>query len=68
MGNKVRSDTDRAFIAERSPVPVVGYLSTSPAIIEADLRGIAVYEAAPEAVQEAQEIVRRLEQEVERSS
>lgn len=63
VGNKVRTDADRAFIAERSPVPVVGYLSASPAIIEADLRGVAVYEAAPEAVREAQEIVRRLEQE-----
>jgi len=64
VGNKIRSDADRAFIAERSPIPVVGYLSASPAIIEADLRGIAVYEAAPEAVQEARQIVQRLEQEV----
>ncbi len=63
VGNKVRSDADRAFIAERSPLPVVGYLSASPAVIEADLRGIAVYEAAPQAVEEALAIVRRLEQE-----
>jgi len=63
VGNKVRTDADRAFIAGQSPLPVVGYLSASPAIIEADLRGMAVYEAAPEAVEEAQEIVRRLEQE-----
>jgi CO dehydrogenase maturation factor len=63
VGNKVRTDADRAFIVGQSPLPVVGYLSASPAIIEADLRGMAVYEAAPEAVEEAQEIVRRLEQE-----
>lgn len=62
VGNKVRSDADRAFIAERSPLPVVGYLSARPSIIEADLQGIAVYEAAPEAVEEAQAIMRRLEE------
>ncbi len=65
VGNKVRSDADRTFIAERSPLPVVGYLSASSAVIEADLRGIAVYEAAPQAVEEAHAIVRRLEQEAE---
>lgn len=63
VGNKVRTETDRAFIAERSPVPVVGYLSASPAIIEADLKGVAVYEAAPEAVEEARAVVDALEAE-----
>lgn len=64
VGNKVRTDADRAFIADQSPLPVVGYLSANPAIIEADLRGMAVYEAAPGAVEEAQAIVHQLEQEV----
>ncbi len=62
VGNKVRTDTDRAFIAGQSPLPVVGYLSARPSIIEADLRGMAVYDAAPEAVEEARAIVRRLEE------
>lgn len=62
VGNKVRSDADRAFIAEWSPLPVVGYLSASPAIIEADLRGLAVYEAAPQSLEEARAIVHTLEQ------
>jgi CO dehydrogenase maturation factor len=64
VGNKVRTDADRAFIAGQSPLPVVGYLSARPSIIEADLRGIAVYEAAPEAVEEAQVIVQQLEEEI----
>ena len=61
MGNKVRSEADRAFIAEHSPVPVVGYLPASPEIIEADLRGVAVYEAAPGALEEARAAVAALE-------
>lgn len=68
VGNKVRTDADRAFIAGQSPLPVIGYLSASPAVIEADLRGIAVYEAAPEAVEEAREIARRLEEEAQTES
>jgi len=65
VGNKVRSEADRTFIAERSPVPVIGYLSASPQIIEADLKGVAVYEAAPRAVEEARAIVEVLEREEE---
>ncbi len=53
VGNKVRSETDRAFIAQASPLPVAGYLSASPAVIEADLKGISVYDAAPQMVEEA---------------
>ncbi len=68
VGNKVRTDADRAFIAGQSPLPVIGYLSASPAVIEADLRGVAVYEAAPEAVEEAREIARRLEEEAQTES
>lgn len=64
VGNKVRSEVDRAFIAERSPIPVVGFLSAAPEIIEADLQGIAVYEAAPSSVDEARAVVAALEERV----
>lgn len=66
VGNKVRADADRAFITEQSPMPIIGYLSASLEVIEADLLGVAVYEAAPQAVEEVQTIVHRLEQEVGR--
>jgi CO dehydrogenase maturation factor len=61
VGNKVRTDFDRSFIAEQSPVPVIGYLSASSKVIEADLKGLAVYKAAPETVKEAEAIVASLE-------
>ena len=61
VGNKVRAEADRAFIADHSPVPVVGYLSASSAVIEADLGGVAVYEAAPQTVDEARAVVHELE-------
>ncbi len=61
VGNKVRSEADAAFIAEHSPLPVIGYLSASPQVIEADLRRLSVYESAPQAVQEVQAIVAALE-------
>lgn len=62
VGNKVRAPEDRAFIAQYSPLPVIGYLSANPAIIEADLTGVAVYEIAPEAVEEARMVVTALEE------
>ncbi|HID88922.1 MAG TPA: carbon monoxide dehydrogenase [Anaerolineales bacterium] len=65
VGNKVRSERDRAFISERSPLPVIGYLSADPGIIEADLEGVAVFKAAPNAVAEAEAIAAAIEQEAE---
>lgn len=64
VGNKVRTQGDRRFIAESSPLPVLGYLSADPAIIEADLQGKAVYQAAPRAVEEVQVVMKALEEEV----
>jgi CO dehydrogenase maturation factor len=61
VGNKVRTDADRDFIAQNSPAPVVGYLTSNPDVIEADLRGVAVYAAAPGAVEETLAIVQALE-------
>lgn len=57
VGNKVRDDADRAFITERSgDLSVLGYLPFSMEAIGADMRGQAVYDAAPELVAAVREI------------
>jgi CO dehydrogenase maturation factor len=62
VGNKVRTADDRAFIAERSPLPLLGTLSASAEVIEADLKGLAAFHAAPAAVAEARAVVAALEE------
>jgi CO dehydrogenase maturation factor len=62
VGNKVRGDDDRAFIAsEAGDLPVLGYLPFSMEAIGADMRGQAIYDAAPALVAAAREIARALE-------
>jgi CO dehydrogenase maturation factor len=61
VGNKVRDESDWAFIQENSPVPTLGYLSANPELTEADLRGEGVFNAAPHAVEETRAIVAALE-------
>jgi CO dehydrogenase maturation factor len=61
VGNKVRSESDRSFIRENSPVPVLGYLSTNAELTEADMRGLGIFDAAPRTVEEVREIVAALE-------
>lgn len=58
VGNKVRGEADRTFIAAHAPenVPVLGFLSADPAVVEADLQGVAVFDAAPRLVEEAEAI------------
>lgn len=62
VGNRVRTEEDRAFIAQNSPLPMAGYLSASPQVVEADMRGVAVYQAAPQALEEARLIAAFLEE------
>jgi CO dehydrogenase maturation factor len=61
VANKVRGESDWAFIQAESPVRVLGYLSANPELTEADLRGEGVFDAAPRAVEEARGIVAALE-------
>ena len=61
VGNKVRHESDRAFIEAHSPVPVVGHLSANPELTEADLHGQGVFDAAPHTVAEARAIAEALE-------
>ncbi len=62
VGNKVRGDDERTFIAkEAGDLPVLGYLPFSMEAIGADMRGQAIYDAAPALVDAAREIARLLE-------
>lgn len=61
VGSKVRNDRDREFIRNQvAPLPVLGFMSYSPAVAEADLEGRSPYGAAPQLEAEVQEIRRRL--------
>jgi len=63
VGCKVTGEDDRRFIIENMPgFEVLGFLSYSIKIIEADLQGKSVYDTDPQAVEEAREIKRRLEE------
>ncbi|RME47025.1 MAG: carbon monoxide dehydrogenase, partial [Chloroflexi bacterium] len=63
VGNKVRGEEDRAFIVAHAPpdAPVIGYLPADPAVVEADMRGVAVFDAARGLVEEAQAMAAILE-------
>ena len=61
VGNKVRSETDEAFIRQiAGDLSVLGFLPYDPQVIEADLTGQAVYDIAPETVAAARSIWQEL--------
>ncbi|MHB1130839.1 MAG: ATP-binding protein [Chloroflexota bacterium] len=61
-GSKVHDPTELEFILEHvKGLPVLGYISYSPLIVEADLRGVSAYDLDPQAVAEARQIRDRLE-------
>lgn len=63
VGSKTRSEAERQFIAQNLPeFEVLGFINYHPEIAEADLKGVGVYEASPEAVLEAKAIKDKLEQ------
>ncbi|RME44581.1 MAG: carbon monoxide dehydrogenase [Caldilineae bacterium] len=63
VGNKVRGEADRDFIRRALPdsLPVIGFLSADPRAVEADMRGEAIFDAAPQLLAEAREIVAAFE-------
>lgn len=62
VGSKVTSDADRQFVIDSMPnFPILGFISYSPKIMEADLKGMSVFDAAPEAVAEVRIIKERLD-------
>ena len=63
VGNKVRDQADRDYIRNSLPdLPVIGYLSADPRAVEADMRGQAIFDAAPELVEEARLIAAAFDQ------
>lgn len=62
VGNKVRDERDWTFLQEHSPVPMLGYLSANRELTDADMRGEGIFDASPQAVEEARAIVAALEE------
>ncbi len=61
-GNKVRGEDDRGFIRDSLPgMEILGYMSYSQEVIDADLQGKEVYDGCPGLVAEVREIKARLE-------
>jgi len=64
VGNKVRGDSDREYIRQNLPaeLPIIGFLSANSDAVEADMRGEAVFDTAPDLVTEAWQIVSAFDQ------
>jgi CO dehydrogenase maturation factor len=61
VGNKIRSSRDEEFIVEHLPGDkVLGFLPFSEAAIEADMNGVAIFDADDRLVAKAREIRDRL--------
>jgi CO dehydrogenase maturation factor len=66
VGNKVRGPSDEAFIVQQLPdFSVLGFLPYSSDAIEADLRGLPIFDAAPNLVAQARVIARALSEPVQ---
>ncbi len=62
VGSKLRNEDDRAFIMSRSPgLPILGYLFNDERVIEADRKGVAVYNESPDLAEETRNIVNSLQ-------
>lgn len=62
VGSKTTSDADRRFIIDNmTDLEVLGFINYSSKIIEADLKGISVFDSDPGAVEEARKIKEKLE-------
>jgi len=63
VGNKVRDQADRDFVLKNLPdFRVIGFISNSPLAIEADRRGISVFDLDATMVEEAKAIADKLEE------
>jgi CO dehydrogenase maturation factor len=61
VGNKIRNQSDRDFIAENvDGLEVLGHIPFADSIIEADRQGVAVFDHSPEAVSAGREIYKKL--------
>jgi CO dehydrogenase maturation factor len=63
VGSKTRDDNDRQFIVDNLPdFEVLGFVNYHPEVTEADRLGKSVFETAPAAVADAEQIKSKLEQ------
>jgi CO dehydrogenase maturation factor len=62
VGNKVTTDQERRFITENVPqFELLGFISYNPKIMEADLKGISVFDIDPTVVAEVRRIKQMLD-------
>lgn len=65
VGNKVRNEEERAFLETETPgIPVLGFLPAELLVQEADRLGIAVYDHVPPLRQVADELGKKLTEEI----
>ncbi len=63
VGCKTRSEEEREFIVEHlDGAELLGFINYSPKIVEADRKGMAVFDLDPQAVAEAQQIESHLKE------
>ncbi len=63
VGNKVRTAEERAFVEQAvQDIPLLGIISYRPEIVDADRRGVAIYDVGGEAVEEIRAIQRVLDE------
>jgi len=63
VGSKTKNEEEHQFILNNLPdFRVLGFINYHPEIVEADLKGLGVFAASSEAMTEAKEIKRKLEQ------
>lgn len=61
VGNKIRNDEEKDFLIENpANIPLLGVLPASIGVLEADRKGIAVYDYLPELRQAAEKIAQNL--------
>jgi CO dehydrogenase maturation factor len=61
VGNKIRSDKDKAFLLEQLPdLDFLGFIPFGSAIIEADLEGLPPYQKDPEGLKVVQAMIAKL--------
>ena len=62
VGNKVRSDEDRAFLRSRIPgEALLGFISYNEEVIDADRRGLSPYDVSPKALKEIRAIKAKID-------
>ena len=57
VANKIRDESDREFIRSRiPPEDLLGFISYSPTVIDADRKGLSPYDCSPDALDEIRAI------------